>query len=92
MWGTWSPTKQWIVGECFKYNRKYGEMPEWKKGILFADLLGKYTVFGGITSSFNLRSKDRKEMGKECEWPGTFFVRWHPSGHLMTFPASWECS
>lgn len=90
-WDTWSSNKQWVVGECFKYNRKYGRMPDRKKGVLIADLLGKYTVFGGVMSPFDMKSEDRKNMAKECGWPGTFIIRWHPSGHLMQLPASWEC-
>lgn len=91
MWSTYSSNKQWVIGECFKYNREYGKMPEWDYGVVFADLLGQYTVFGGLTSQFDVKPEDRKKVRKECGWPGTFFVRWHPSGHLMALPASWEC-
>lgn len=90
LWNSWSHSKQSTIAECYRYNRKYATMPDAKRGVLFADLLGRYTLFGGLINPHQLEPEVRQKI-EESKWPGTLLVQWEDSGHQMHWPASWEC-
>lgn len=47
-WDSFSEEKRERVGMYFYHNRKHGKMPPRERGLICTDLLGSYSIFGGI--------------------------------------------